>query len=211
MATTMENSGGGGIGLAGCGVLAALGLAGILILGVAGGGLVGSEDASTPNTHSESANAGSNRSGSLSGEVSQADIPDSMLDLNQDGSSEWYAQTSDAVARSQQEWINNGVYYYKTKLGVYTNSHASKHPEAQSIRDCLDNNGPYQVWRSLDKMQFFFICQFEPGRWGIQIVRGDNADEQTAFQPDGCDTLGKLVNWLTRQAVRYTGKIPWLK
>jgi hypothetical protein len=93
-------------------------------------------------------------------------------------------------------------------LGVVAGIHANKHPESATIRQCLDRNGAYMVFRSYDAQRFYLICQVQPGNFGFQVVSKDG-HEVTAFaRLTGCwrDTLNYLSHWGTR----FTGPLPWL-
>jgi hypothetical protein len=82
--------------------------------------------------------------------------------------------------------------------------------EALSIRDCIDKNGPYQVWQNtLDPNTWYQVCQIEDGRWGLQALaqNGEDMVEKTAFiKGDG--SWGALIRYLGKMAVRVTGGLP---
>lgn len=82
--------------------------------------------------------------------------------------------------------------------------------DALAIRDCLDKNGDFQIWKSLtDANKFFRICQFDRGQFGMQIVQSENGTvyEKTAFiKGDG--TWGALMKYLGKIATKFNGHIP---
>jgi hypothetical protein len=93
-------------------------------------------------------------------------------------------------------------------LGVVVGTHANKHPESATIRQCLDRNGAYMIFRSFDQERFYLICQVQPGNFGFQVVSRDG-NEVTAFaRLTGCwrDTL----TYLSKFGTRFTGPLPWL-
>jgi hypothetical protein len=113
--------------------------------------------------------------------------------------------------------INYWVYVLLIVAGlllatVITCPHAvHKHgSEALTIRDCLDKNGIYQVWKSTQfDNQYFLICELSAGQYGLQIVReeGGLLNEVTAFVK-GDGSWGKLVNYLSRIATKFNGGLP---
>lgn len=81
--------------------------------------------------------------------------------------------------------------------------------DAEAIRKCLDENGPFQVWRTLDGETFYRLCQLDDGRWGLQAItkEGSTWYEKTAFiRGDG--SWKALTDYLQRFATRYTGALP---
>lgn len=81
--------------------------------------------------------------------------------------------------------------------------------EVSQIRSCLDKNGPYQVWKSTkDPNQFYFLCELDDGRWGMQAVvkEGEQLIEKTAFIPKDGSWM-RVLNYLQRFATRFTGPI----
>ena len=82
--------------------------------------------------------------------------------------------------------------------------------EAIDIRQCLEKNGPYQIWRSLaDPNTFYQICQLPDGRWGLQAIikEGEKRVEKTAFiKGDG--SWKALLEYLNRIATPFKGKLP---
>lgn len=96
-------------------------------------------------------------------------------------------------------------------VAVETCTHAvAKHgSEALSIRDCLDKNGAFQTWKSMQfDNQFFRICELNNGKFGLQIVRVEDGlvNEVTAFiKGDG--SWGQLVKYLGRIATKFNGAI----
>lgn len=95
-----------------------------------------------------------------------------------------------------------------TALGVTTTPHAEKHPEANEIRNCLDNNGPFMVMKHLADPTFFLICQLNDGRFGIQPVTEDGFEKTAFVKFEG--TWNQTMNYLGKFATRFTGKLPWL-
>jgi hypothetical protein len=93
---------------------------------------------------------------------------------------------------------------------VVVQSHAvQRHgEEAEAIRKCLDNNGPFQIWRAFDGETFYRLCQLDDERWGLQAIvkEGKTWVEKTAFvRGDG--SWKALMNYLQRFATRYTGSL----
>jgi hypothetical protein len=95
---------------------------------------------------------------------------------------------------------------------ITLSSHAvTRHgSEALNIRDCLDRNGDFQVWKSTQfDNQFFRVCELGNGKFGLQIVReeGGVLHEVTAFVK-GNGSWGELVKYLSRIATRFNGGLP---
>jgi len=81
--------------------------------------------------------------------------------------------------------------------------------DAKAIRECLDNKGPYQLWRARDSETFYRLCQLDDGQWGLQAIikEGGAWHEKTAFiRGDG--SWKALMDYLQRFATRYTGALP---
>lgn len=94
---------------------------------------------------------------------------------------------------------------------VIVGQHATaKHgDEAESIRKCLSNNGPYQVWRDRTG-DLYKLCKLADGRWGAQIIAKDGAEyyEKTAYVK-GDGAWNTIMRWLQgKGATRYTGQVP---
>ena len=82
--------------------------------------------------------------------------------------------------------------------------------DALSIRQCLDQRGPQQVWRSNDRTTFYRLCQLDDGRWGLQAAIWDKVldrlVEKTAFVK-GEGSWSELTQYLAKFATRYTGPL----
>jgi hypothetical protein len=99
-------------------------------------------------------------------------------------------------------------------IGPDGKAHADHgHPEAQSIRDCLDRQGgAYMIFRSFDKRSFYALCQLTDGRWGFREFVQDAADrlwhEVNAFIPkDG--SWSRVIDYLGRSGSKFNGPFPW--
>jgi len=81
--------------------------------------------------------------------------------------------------------------------------------DALAIRQCLDRQGPYQLYR--DKTGTYFqLCRLPDGRWGAQLIRKANGAwrEVTAYVK-GDGSFDTVLKWLWRQgATRFTGTLP---
>ena len=87
---------------------------------------------------------------------------------------------------------------------VLAQSHANKHPEADQIRKCLQQNGPAMVYKLRDT--FYFPCQLPNGKWGFQAAVKDKIlgwVEKTAFSKDS-GTLAEFRAYMGR-----LGATPW--
>ena len=112
--------------------------------------------------------------------------------------------------------IITGVYQWNTGVTVPRNAngktHAEEnHPEAVAIRECLNRpETPRMVYKDRTGDRFYLPCQFEPGRWGIQVV-DKNGKEVTAFAKNGTGTWRETLGYLERKmATKFNGKLPWL-
>ncbi len=96
-------------------------------------------------------------------------------------------------------------------ITVVVHAHAvQRHgAEAEAIRACLDQNGPYQHWRAFDRETFYRICQLEDGKWGLQAITkvGEQWHEKTAFIR-GNGSWRALMEYLQRIGTRFTGPLP---
>ena len=81
--------------------------------------------------------------------------------------------------------------------------------DVSQIRTCLDENGPYQIWKSkIDPKKFFLLCQLDDGRWGMQIVTNQirQCFENTCFVPkDG--SWVRVIEYLRGIATRFNGSL----
>ena len=94
-------------------------------------------------------------------------------------------------------------------INVQPSQHAvERHgTDALAIRNCLDSNGPTEVWRhKTEKDKFIEICQLDDGRWGMRIIR--KAEEKfyeiTCFCRDN-PTYNAITRYLGRFSTRYKG------
>jgi len=93
-------------------------------------------------------------------------------------------------------------------LGVVTTDHALKHDEAQSIRDCLERNGPYMVMKHTHDSTWYLLCQIDKTHWGVQAVSKDGF-EKTAFSK-GDGSYRALMEYMNRIATSFKGTLPWM-
>lgn len=96
-------------------------------------------------------------------------------------------------------------------ITVIVHAHAvQRHgTDAENIRKCLNDKGPYQVWKAMGEDTFYRICQLDDSRWGLQAILkvGEVWHEKTAFIPkDG--TWKALTEYLQRFATVYKGTLP---
>jgi len=108
-------------------------------------------------------------------------------------------------------WFIVTLFLLLATAVVVVQSHAVKRhgSEAEAIRKCLDNNGPFQIWRALDGETFYRLCQLDDEQWGLQAItkEGNTWYEKTAFiRGDG--SWKALMEYLQRFATRFTGTLP---
>jgi hypothetical protein len=101
------------------------------------------------------------------------------------------------------------------QVQVANGDHAvAKHgEEAAQIQECLDSNGPNQVWKftSHRRDNHFIQCaEMDDDFWGIRIIeklRNGNYRERTSFVvKDG--TWTQLKEYVTARAERFLGPLP---
>lgn len=94
-------------------------------------------------------------------------------------------------------------------MQVELNAHAiARHGnDAWTVRTCLDNNGPVQVWRAFDKATYYLICQTGNQEYGIQPVAKDGG-EKTAFIKGAWNDT---IKYLSKFGTRFNGPLPWIK
>jgi len=93
--------------------------------------------------------------------------------------------------------------------GVTLGVHALKHPESAAIRQCLNDKGEIQIFRSFDAERFYRVCEINPGKFGFQTVDKDG-NEITAFSRL-TGAWKDTINYLSRFGTRYKGPVPWMK
>lgn len=108
-------------------------------------------------------------------------------------------------------WFIVALLLLLATITVVVQDHAiERHgADARAIRECLDNKGPFQIWRARGGETFYRLCQLDDGRWGLQAIvkEGDVWYERTAFiRGDG--SWKALMKYLQRFATRYTGTLP---
>lgn len=89
------------------------------------------------------------------------------------------------------------------------NDHQYAHPEAEAIHQCVDKNGPYQVWHNkFDSDTFYNLCQLPDGRWGLEAFRkvGRQLFGKTAFVK-GNGSWSEMVRYMQSIATRFTGSV----
>ena len=96
-----------------------------------------------------------------------------------------------------------------TSLGVAYTPHAEKHPEAETIRECLDQRGPYMILKHISDPVFYLVCQIDKATWGLQAVSEDGM-EKTAFSP-GSGSFSDLMAYLNKFAIKFRGVLPWMQ
>ena len=60
--------------------------------------------------------------------------------------------------------------------------HALQHAEATSIQDCLNKNGPAQVWKDRSTGDFYALCEIKKGTWGLAVCTASGYNK-TMFSP----------------------------
>ena len=82
------------------------------------------------------------------------------------------------------------------------NSHAvTKHGTAGAmVRDCIDKGGTIGVYEHrTNKAKELWLCEIEPGLFGIQIrinLKGDKQDEVTAFTKSKMSKLEEVLRYI---------------
>lgn len=95
------------------------------------------------------------------------------------------------------------------QMQVALNDHAvMKHGnDALAVRNCLDNNGPVQVWRTFDKATYFLICKTGDREFGIQPVTKDGFEKTAFIKGAWNDTM----KYLGKLGTKFTGQLPWIR
>lgn len=108
-----------------------------------------------------------------------------------------------------------GRLFQQNKINVDWQPHAENGAHAAdtaSVRHCLENRGPDQVWKDrFEKDKFYLLCQVDDERWGFAsiIKEGEKWVEKTSFIPKSGswkDVIGYLEKWGTR----FTGEVAGL-
>jgi hypothetical protein len=94
---------------------------------------------------------------------------------------------------------------------VVNNAHSvEKHGlDAQRIQSCINSNGPEMVYKDkFEPDKFYFLCQLDDGRWGMQVNVCDSGDicEKTSFVK-GNGTWKELMKYLFNKATKFTGVV----
>lgn len=67
--------------------------------------------------------------------------------------------------------------------------------EADTVRHCLENNGPIQTWKKDDRI--IFVCMLnETGKYGIQVITENLKKEITAFIKNKMKHLSQVEQYL---------------
>jgi hypothetical protein len=79
-------------------------------------------------------------------------------------------------------------------------SHAvTKHGEnAIRVSDCMDNNGPIQEWYNPANNHTVYICQIEPGLFGIDVLAQIEGrwERITSFCKEKLKTLADVERYM---------------
>lgn len=67
--------------------------------------------------------------------------------------------------------------------------------EAIAVRNCLDQNGPAQIWQLNERT--YLVCILDDGRFGISIE--DAEGNITAFIRNKAKTIQDVIRYLERQ------------
>lgn len=100
--------------------------------------------------------------------------------------------------------IGNGV---KVKNGAHS---VSKHQaEAREIHKCLDEKGPFRVWKfrpGKKENHYVQTCRLDDYRWGMRIIEKTKRgwQERTSFVPKQ-GTTEQLNEYLTARAEPFNG------
>jgi hypothetical protein len=78
---------------------------------------------------------------------------------------------------------------------VYSSHAVERHGQgAIKVRQCLENNGPTEVWQNPDTLREAHICQLDDGKYGIQIQRFER--EITSFVKNKLRTIEQVHKYL---------------
>lgn len=95
-------------------------------------------------------------------------------------------------------------------VAVRASQHAlAKHgAEARQIHQCLDENGPFEIWESRSQRddRFYQTCLLSDGRWGLRVIERirDGWRERTSFIVKS-GSRQELVEYLTAKARLFEG------
>lgn len=69
---------------------------------------------------------------------------------------------------------------------------------AETIRKCLDRQGPTLEWLNIGNGRRARVCEFQPGKWGIQIVKQDGGiwKEVTVFVKEKLTSIEQVMRYL---------------
>ena len=67
--------------------------------------------------------------------------------------------------------------------------------DAELVRKCMDEQGPFAKWVKLDG-RVIWLCQLPDGRYGIQIRDPWEQREITSFPKDKMTRLDQVEQWL---------------
>jgi hypothetical protein len=85
---------------------------------------------------------------------------------------------------------------------TYERSHAvEKHglSTAESIRNCINKNGPMQTWQNPANGRQALVCEISPGKFGIQVRQskdGSAWEEITAFVKEKFTRISQVEQYL---------------
>lgn len=119
---------------------------------------------------------------------------------------------------SQQAAVSNAMSNIAAELD-YNNSannnaalfsasqHAlDTHAEASLIQDCLNKNGPSQVWKDRQSGEFYALCEFKKGTWGLAVCTASGYNK-TMFSPDSGSWMDTW-KYVFARGTRFTKGLP---
>ena len=81
----------------------------------------------------------------------------------------------------------------------YSHGELKHGTQALTVRQCIDQNGPLQVWQNPANGRQARICELAPGLFGIQIIENNNGkwQELTSFVKSKMDKISQVMQYLS--------------
>ena len=83
---------------------------------------------------------------------------------------------------------------------IYCAHAVASHPSAaQAVRDCMENQGPVAHLHNPDNNRDYYICEIEPGKYGVQILIKDsdgNYHEISSFIKNKMRLLEDVIRYV---------------
>lgn len=118
------------------------------------------------------------------------------------------SQTAHLRTPSPLPWLVAGLLLAVGAVVGTALSHATERhgTDAQSVRDCIEQQGYMQVWWNADNEHRIEVCQVDEHTWGLRVLKRISGkwQEITAFVRHQATTIEEVDQYLTNSGANMT-------